>query len=401
MPVDSVDSQKKEEILSRIRERLREPAVRMEAKGDPQPGSMAGITQACASPGPCDFGDHIANCYALQEVIGEVTPRPSGRVNELIQLVKRAIRRCLSWYTRPIRDFARAVTQSLVHLNNALEEQQTRVINPSVERLTAIERDLRRIAFVQDQIPAKGQFLMRPRQEGEASGADDSLRHNVDYFMLEERFRGDKQQIRERQRVYVSYFSDRKRVLDLGCGRGEFLELMRENGIGARGVDANLDMVLLGKERGLDVTHGDLFAYLDSLPPNSLDGVFCAQVIEHLHWGQIISLIKLCHNRLIPGAPLVLETVNPECLMVFARAFYMDPTHRRPVHPQTLRFALESAGFASVEFRYLAPVECHIPSLEWPGLTNEQQKSWLQAVESLNRTLFGYQDFAAVGRKKA
>jgi 2-polyprenyl-3-methyl-5-hydroxy-6-metoxy-1,4-benzoquinol methylase len=224
------------------------------------------------------------------------------------------------------------------------------------------------------------------------------LEPDFDYARFEERFRGDEHEIKERQRAYLQYFQDKENILDIGCGRGEFLELLRESGIKAGGVDLDLDMVLLCREKGLDVVMNDAFAHLGALPDESVGGVFAAQVIEHLHPRRVIELIKLCYSKLVPGGILILETPNPKCLMVFADTFYKDPSHVQPAHPDTMQFLFEVTGFHEVELRFSAPVDTRlrIPLLQGPGADFDRFNA---GIERLNSLLFGFQDYAVIGRK--
>ena len=266
------------------------------------------------------------------------------------------------------------------------------------ERLARAERKLRRILHALN--------ADRP-QEGRvgSTGAGDTsavqlpeLEPEFDYQAFEDRFRGSEEEIKERQRVYVPYFDGRDNVLDFGCGRGEFLELLHDNGIKARGVDLDLDMVLLCRDKGLDVVQGEAFEYLGSLPDESVGGVFAAQVIEHVHPRRVIELVTLCYRKLAPGAALILETPNPTCLMVFADSFYRDLSHTHPVHPETMDYVFRAMGFHEVEVRFSAPIPAwrRIPHIEVPGADLEL---FNQGIERLNWLIFGFQDFAVIGRK--
>src|SRR5262249_10144556 len=166
----------------------------------------------------------------------------------------------------------------------------------------------------------------------------------------------------------------------------------------ARGVDLDLDMILLCRDKGLDVVMDDALSYLGSLSDDSLGGIFAAQVIEHFPARRVIDLVKLCHQKLEPGGVLIFETPNPKCLMVFAESFYKDPTHVQPAHPDTMQFLLEVVGFHEVELQFLAPVDpaLGIPLLHAPGADVE---SFNEGIKRLNALLFGFQDYAVIGRK--
>ena len=267
------------------------------------------------------------------------------------------------------------------------------------ERISRAERKLRRVLYGS----GIGQYQesgTEPPTRERTSVALGFPEHDpaFDYAGFEERFRGSEEEIKERQRIYVPYFEGQDCVVDVGCGRGEFLELMRESGIKARGVDLDLDMVLLCQEKGLDVSGGDAFVYLRALPDDSLGGVFASQVIEHLHPQRVIELVNLCHRKLGPGGMLILETPNPKCLMVFADTFYKDPSHVQPAHPDTMQFLFEALNFQQVELRFLGPVDpsMRIPFLQAPGADLER---FNEGIDRLNTLLFGFQDYAMIGRK--
>jgi SAM-dependent methyltransferase len=218
-----------------------------------------------------------------------------------------------------------------------------------------------------------------------------------DYFVFEERYRGDEADIRLRQKQYLEYFRGREDVVDIGCGRGEFLGLLRENNISARGVELGTDQYLLCLERGLDVVQQDMFSYLESLPDESLGGLFSAQVIEHLTASDQLRFVTLAYQKTKSGSPVVLETINAQCVWAVMRNFFLDPTHVRPVHPETLKFAMESAKFKAVELRFSSPMsELQIPALHLDR-QSPQLAEFDRAIKDLNEFLYGCQDYAAIG----
>jgi SAM-dependent methyltransferase len=221
---------------------------------------------------------------------------------------------------------------------------------------------------------------------------------SIDYLTFEARFRPEAQ-VREQQRAYLEVLKERKRVVDLGCGRGELIELLKEDGISAYGVDVEPDMVALARERGLEVVEEDAIAHLESLEPGAVDGVVALHVVEHLDAVNLGRLVELAADRLADGGILVLETPNPESLTAGSVNFHRDPTHVRPIHPDTLSFLCESAGFSEVEVRKLSPVpaENTLPRAPKPVEALEQHIDSL--VERLNALLYGYQDYAVVAKK--
>jgi SAM-dependent methyltransferase len=218
-----------------------------------------------------------------------------------------------------------------------------------------------------------------------------------DYFLFEELYRGDEALITTRQKEYLELFRGRDDVLDVGCGRGEFLALLRDSGISAKGVESGTDQYLLCREKGLDVVEQDLFEYLESLPDESLGGLFSAQVIEHLAASDQLHFVSLAYRKTRPGSPVVFETINTQCVFAMMRNFFLDPTHVRPVHPETLKFAMESVEFHNVELRFSNPMsERRIPPLKLNGDTPELE-DFNRAIAELNELIYGYMDYAAVG----
>ena len=290
-------------------------------------------------------------------------------------------------------------------LGRALAARSQEILDTQDARLRDILADQARLAEELARIlhalkTGRPQDGRRGTKAGEDKAAPPvpALEPEFDYWGFEDRFRGSEAELTERQRTYVQCFEGRKNILDIGCGRGEFLELLRDSRIEARGVDLNREMVLRSRDKGLDVVMADAFAYLGTLPDDSLGGVFAGQVIEHLHPSRVVELVKLCHRKLEPGAPLILETPNPKCLMVFADTFYKDPSHTQPMHPETLQFLFEATGFHEVEVRFLAPVDpaAKVPLLQASAVNIE---SFNQGIERLNGLLFGFQDYAVIGRK--
>jgi len=173
-----------------------------------------------------------------------------------------------------------------------------------------------------------------------------------DYFAFESRLRGSTAEIRERQRPYVERLRAAAPVLDLGCGRGELLGLLRDAGVDARGVDANADMVAYAAAEGLDVMQSDAHSALSAAADGSLGAVVALQLVEHLPPGDIVSLLELAHAKLRSGGVLVLETINPATPEALLN-YFADLTHQQPLVPETLELLVRHAGFGGAETVYL------------------------------------------------
>ncbi len=171
------------------------------------------------------------------------------------------------------------------------------------------------------------------------------------YLSLEDRFRGTRQEIKRRQAMYLTVVERAmvgctgKRIVDIGCGRGEWLELCKEQGFDAMGVDLNVSMVEECRERGLQTEHMDGLEYLKQLEPGSLCVLTSFHMVEHLDNETMVEFVDLAYRALEPGGLLILETPNPRNILVGAGDFYRDPTHRNPIFPETLEFIVLYRGF--------------------------------------------------------
>lgn len=216
-------------------------------------------------------------------------------------------------------------------------------------------------------------------------------RHSLDafYVAFEDQFRGSREEIKNRFSSYISLVekavtdTDNSPILDIGCGRGEWMELLSYQGFQASGIDINNAMVHQCQSLGLNAVLGEGLQYLRSLPDNSLAVVSSFHVIEHLPMQQLVFLIDEVLRVLRPGGTIILETPNPENLIVGACNFYLDPTHRNPIPPATAQFILENRGFTQVEIRRIHPMT------ENHHLDNA----------FLNSLLLGCQDYAVIGWK--
>ncbi len=236
--------------------------------------------------------------------------------------------------------------------------------------------------------------------------ADQAVHGDLDaykYVGFEDQFRGSQDAIRQRLESYLPYFDGASDVLDVGCGRGEFLDLLRQRGVAARGLDLNHEMVEVCRARGLDVAEGDAASYLEGLPDGSLGGLFAAQVVEHLQPGYLLRFLELAHHKLRPDSPLVLETLNPACWVAFFESFIRDVTHVWPLHPDTLRYLVLASGFSQARIEYRSPVPPHdkLQTIAAPPDSPLQDGiDVLNAnVEKLNARLFTYLDYAVVARR--
>ena len=221
------------------------------------------------------------------------------------------------------------------------------------------------------------------------------------YVGFEDQFRGSTDDIRQRVSEYLPFFQGARDVLDIGCGRGEFLALLRDQGIQARGIDINASMVDVCRQQGLEVTEADALSYLRAQPDGSLGGLFAAQVVEHLEPRYLTGFLNVAFDKLRPGAPMILETINPACWFAFFESYIRDITHVRPIHPDTLSYLLIASGFQQVDIRYRAPYPEHdkLQPIAPQASLGDTVDTLNANVERLNRLLFTWLDYAAIGRR--
>jgi SAM-dependent methyltransferase len=223
------------------------------------------------------------------------------------------------------------------------------------------------------------------------------------YVGFENQFRGSQEVIRERLESYLPYFEGATDVLDVGCGRGEFLDLLKSRGVSGRGLDLNHEMVEVCRARGLDVTEGDVVGYLESLPDASLGGLFAAQVVEHLQPGYLLRFLDTAFHKLRPGAPIVLETLNPACWTAFFDSFIRDITHVWPLHPETLRYLVLASGFSAARIEYRSPVapqdRLQLIAADPASPAADFAEAFNANVDKLNARMFTFLDYAIIGAR--
>lgn len=235
------------------------------------------------------------------------------------------------------------------------------------------------------------------------------------YVAFEDLFRGDRTLIRERQRDYLDLFAGRTDVLDVGCGRGEFLLLLREHGVTGRGVDLNHEMVAECRAAGLDVHEADALSYLRGLADGELGGLIAAQVVEHLDPDYLLRFLDEAFRVLRPGSPIALETINVASWSAFFTSYLRDLTHVRPIHPDTLKFVVTASGFLDAEIKLRAPLPESERLLSTPPATRAVDlertgpegrgllalaDAFDRNVERLNTQLYGPLDYVVVAWRR-
>jgi len=281
-------------------------------------------------------------------------------------------------------------------------------------RLTAVTRDAVRRAAQADETAQRNRAelldqsrrlgllladvrkrLDQPFTPDEVARLEEADDHRLDtlYVAFEDRFRGSRPDIRERQRTHLPLLreadagSDERPIVDVGAGRGEWLELLREEGMQATGVDLNRGMVELCRGLDLNCVEDDAIGYLSRLADNSLGAVTGFHIIEHLPFKTFVALLDECLRVLKPGGLILFETPNPANLLVGSRFFYLDPTHRNPMPGELTAMIAEARGFVQVQIKELHPMPARF-----------QARDEVLAAQ-LDRMFHGPQDYALVARK--
>lgn len=312
-----------------------------------------------------------------------------------------------------LRALERADRDRFRDLNGNVEalQQTTDGLSQSVALATAsthaLKREVERLRGASPAPPAPPADSPDASPRPVAAGTDlDACR----YMCFEDAFRGSREEIAARQRDYLPYFEGASDVLDVGCGRGEFLALLRDAGVTARGVDTNADAVERCREQGLEAARSDALAYLRPLADESLGGLFSAQVVEHLEADYLMQVLGEANRVLRPGARIVLETINPASWTAFFSAFVRDVTHRHPLHPDTLSYLLRASGFVDVTIDYRAPVpdaaklqratvDPALAATPDGAAVCRLAETLNQHADRLNRLIFAEQDYAAIARR--
>jgi len=340
--------------------------------------------------------DHLnRNVAAHQEVGASLAALLSTMRNELQALVR--FESLLVQYLQTITVYVDSKDRSLggaeIRQRLALTEQRLLALKRDVENAAAQPRERSAPASPDGQSASS---------TAPFSGSIDSLT----YVAFEDQFRGSKTEIRRRVEDYVPVFAGASNVVDIGCGRGELLDALRDSGVSVRGVDISPAMVEICRGRGFDVERGDALGYVAKQPDASLGGLIAIQVVEHFTPAYLTRFLEAAYHALKPGAAIVLETINPNCWMAFFETYIRDLTHQQPLHPETLRLLVQASGFSNVDVQFRSPVseEDRLARVELPSdFFAPGVAPVVDAINDhaskLNRRLFSSMDYVVIGRR--
>jgi len=282
-----------------------------------------------------------------------------------------------------IADFINAVSARLAEINQGV----SRVEEALSKQLTELRTETQAI----EKRTLEETELLQHRIHGASVKGLDTVRLDGLYAALEDRFRGTREEIKERFKVYLPYVEPLRDygLVDLGCGRGEWLELLKESGIYARGVEKNLVAIEQCRARGLEVVETDVLAHLQSLPDASAGAITGFHIIEHVSIETLVTLLDEVLRVLRPGGVAIFETPNPENVIVGSNFFYLDPTHKHPLPSELMQFLFDNRGFNPVEVLNLHPWETGRVAGEG------------ELAERFNGLFYGPMDYAVLGWKTA
>ena len=350
------------------------------------------------------FVDRLRHPASIRTEFEAGSDRPV--VGPAVRMAKRLVRRGLRWYLDPIVEQQSRLNHALLDALQELSESVDRRMEADAtgvkRRIADTEVRLDRLRADLDALDAAaGAAGAAGRPVDGAGSLRPSTRLSLAYKAFEDRHRGGSDDIRELLRRYLPWFEGCRRVLDVGCGRGEFLSLLRDEGIPAYGVDVDEGMVEACRAQGLEVVCDDALHHVGELAPGAVDGVFSSQVVEHLSTAELMALLDAVYRKLDRGGVVAVETPNPESLFVFSSFFYVDLTHVRPIHPEAMAWALGATGFVDVRIERVLPVPEEARLQPVPdGLRDDPAWSAMATnVDRLNTLLYGPQHFAAVAAK--
>lgn len=374
----NVDNINVEEIMAKIRQNIKDKGYVEEEK----------INNFDFTPQISEEDNFRYDLDTLNRVWNINLEREILSRNKLFSFVKKVIRKLTRWYITPMMQdqitFNSYAVRSINNLNKQMEKQ-----NERLEKL--LDKKAEEIKVLLSEKEVRIKKLEEIEKEND---------FDMDYLAFEDKYRGSEESIQKLQEKFVRLYAGKDNILDIGCGRGEFIKTLLNAGKQyVFGMDINPQMVEKCKKAGLSVELRDGVSYLYDNDNLNLGGIFSSQVIEHLKPSQIVKLIKGAYKNLQEGSPLILETINPMALVTQTMAYTLDLTHRQYVHPFTIEMLLKEHGFKKVEFIYSSPVDIEAPVLKDNDMDPKELEKYNEKIRRMHEMLFGYQDYAVIAWK--
>ncbi|MDT4896049.1 MAG: hypothetical protein QOH25_1126 [Acidobacteriota bacterium] len=334
----------------------------------------------------------IATRQHVDQSAAKLTQQLEERIQQILERQQQLTER-LAQLTEGLDQSTATLMQQVEHTNAAL----TRQVEERIEQLLRQQKQTRAELIMQERRLSRLLEETREHPPGALNQPFVQLIANEEdhlldalYASFEDQFRGEREEVKSRLRVYLPILMDAavvEGVLDIGCGRGEWLELLKSEGVRGRGVDRNRVFVEQCRQSGFDVVEEDALRYLRSLPDDSLSAITSFHLVEHLPFETLIKLLDETVRTLKPGGLLILETPDPENFMVGSCNFYTDPTHRHPIPSPTLAFLLESRGLHHIKIMKLRP---------WDAAKIEGDT---EIIKRFNEYFYSAPDYGIIGWK--
>lgn len=271
-----------------------------------------------------------------------------------------------------------------------IQHEELEKLNRTLNSVDTHVNDLQRVALAQKNTVVNNMATEIDETKSVNNTISDNHSHDAFYKKFEDTFRGDEASITERIKEHIPLLESlpqplrKKPIIDIGCGRGEFLAVAKANKFKAIGVDMNKEMVERAKSLGFHAVENDAYSYLSELSSNSLAAVTGFHIVEHIPFENLLDIFRECYRTVAVGGFVMFETPNPENITVGACTFYMDPSHIKPIPPPLLAFALESVGF-DTEIQPLHP--------------DKADRAGYGEIMDVYNLIHGPRDYAVIARK--
>lgn len=357
-------------LEEQLDEHARQFAAHRVARPDPLPPLREAVARV------------VENQNIHREEIAATSSVPLGSLAH--RAAERLQRRQLDNLIAQVWTFAAAVTEA-IERSAAVLYQPPHDYDAVLEQLDGI---LERIAALEAGAPLNGALgsLLDRVERLEVAERERQFKPFFSNVQFEAAFRGSTAELQARYVGLANHLVSCQPVVDVGCGQGMLLELLGERNAQAVGVELDAELARVCRAKGLDVEERNGMDYLQEQEDGSLGAIVLLQVVEHLSHQQVADLFLIAYQKLRPEGVLAIETVNPQSLYVYARAFYLDPTHTTPVHPGYLGFLSQEAGFSGYRIEWRSPVEAE-----------EMLSGEGEDVAKLNGLVFGPQDYLFLG----
>jgi O-antigen chain-terminating methyltransferase len=382
-------SQQQQDVASRLSEFRDAVETRLTATREHVDESAAVLTRQMEERVEAVTQQVNQNAARLTMQAAESAAALTQQISESAAALARQISESAATLTQQLEGQIQQLLQRQQDLTSQVEEQAERLLQRQQQTQTELVMQERRLTMLLEKAREQPPGVFNQPLVQQLIDEEDHLLDAL-YAAFEDHFRGEREEVKRRLRVYLPILKEAKiseGVLDIGCGRGEWLELLKGTGIKGRGVDRNRVFIDQCRRLDLDVTEEDALVYLKGLPEQSLNAVTSFHLVEHLPFETLIKLLDESVRVLKSGGLLILETPDPQNFIVGSYNFYADPTHRNPIPSPTLQFLLESRGLSRIKVMKLRP---------WDAAKIEGDS---EIIKRFNEYFYSAPDYGIIGWK--